>query len=557
MLPLKLNPIRLAARHGRQPDTGLVVLTGLPALSSVITVATFALCLPWVAPVWGQTVPMAAAQQSPVFSIRGFKVTGENPLADGETSRILAPFLRADATLDTLQNAATALEASLRQQGFSLHRVSLPPQEVGDTIALHISSFKIGKVEVVNDTPYSDANVRQALPELREGSAPFFPRLSIQNAMANESLNRRLSVVMRESETAGEIDATVRVKGERPWAAGLSLSNGGSPETGRDRFTLVASHGNLWDRDHAVDVAYTTSLQSPSAVRQLGATYKVPLYSMGGVVTAGLNSSTVKGDFGAFTTNGAGSGTSLAYLQHLGGSGSSRHFWQIRVDDKLSRASSVNGLAVGVDRRSRPLTLGYLFKGEANDLPFGIAVDYSVNSPTGAGNNDTAYQLEDPQRPLSARWRKWRLDANFGLALPAKWLLLWRGQAQYSSAPLISSEQISAGGQSWLRGAGSVFGDRGMLSALDVYSPEIVPGLRGLIYLDLASLGNSNGTAARPGSDFLSSAGFGLRYNHTAGWYAALDYAQVIKGSVIALTTNTAAPQRGDSRLYVTVGARF
>ena len=149
------------------------------------------------------------------------------------------------------------------------------------------------------------------------------------------------------------------------------------------------------------------------------------------------------------------------------------------------------------------------------------------------------------------------MDGNFGLELPAKWQLLWRGQAQYASQPLISGEQLSAGGRTWLRGAGSVFGDRGFLSAVDLYSPEIAPGLRGLFFFDVATVGNNNATLARPSSDALSSAGLGLRYNHASGWYLVADYAQVLKGSVIALTTNTAAPQRGNSSVYLTVGARF
>lgn len=516
-------------------------------------VVALSLCLPVAKQVWGQDLPMARPAASLVFSIRGFKVVGDNPLAAGETASVLAPFVRTDATLDTLQNAANALEGALRLQGFGLHRVSLPPQEVGDSIALQISSFKIGLVELVNSTPYSTENIRQALPELREGSTPDFSRLSIQNALANESLNRRLSVVMAESETAGQINAKISVKGERPWVAGVSLSNGGSPETGRDRFTLVASHGNLWDRDHSVDLAYTTSLERPSAVRQIGASYRVPLYRVGGVVSAAMSSSTVKGDFGVFTTNGAGSGISVGYLQHLGGSGSSRHFLQFRLDDKLSKATSVNGLAIGVDRRSRPITVGYLFKGEVSERPVSFGLDYIVNSPTGTGNNDVAYQLEDFERPLRARWSKLRMDASFAASLPAEWQLLWRGQAQYSSAPLITSEQFASG----VRGASGIFGDQGFLSAMDVYSPEVVPGLRGLLFFDVAGLGNSYSTPARPSRDWLSSAGLGLRYSHASGWYMLADYAQVVKGSVVPLTINSSAPRRGNSSLSVTVGARF
>ena len=59
----------------------------------------------------------------PVFTIRGFEVSGENPLAQGETSAVLAPFLRNDASMETLQKATAALEAALKARGFALHRL--------------------------------------------------------------------------------------------------------------------------------------------------------------------------------------------------------------------------------------------------------------------------------------------------------------------------------------------------------------------------------------------------------------------------------------------------
>jgi hypothetical protein len=64
--------------------------------------------------------PMAAPAPSAVFAIKGFKVTGDNPLGDGETSRVLAPYLRANATIETLQQATAALETELRNRGLGL-----------------------------------------------------------------------------------------------------------------------------------------------------------------------------------------------------------------------------------------------------------------------------------------------------------------------------------------------------------------------------------------------------------------------------------------------------
>ncbi len=132
-----------------------------------------------------------SAQATPVFTINGFNITGENPLADGETSRVLAPFLRADATLETLQKATTAVEAAMRDKGFALHRVVLPPQEIGVTVTLNIVKFAIGTVTVEGNSNYTSDNIRASLPELVEGTAPNFNKLAVQSAIANESQGKQ------------------------------------------------------------------------------------------------------------------------------------------------------------------------------------------------------------------------------------------------------------------------------------------------------------------------------------------------------------------------------
>ena len=86
-----------------------------------------AVALGGTAPAYAQApanAPMARPAASPVFAIKGFKITGENPLGDGETAAVLAPFLRADANIDTLQKATSTLETALRDRGFGLHRVA-------------------------------------------------------------------------------------------------------------------------------------------------------------------------------------------------------------------------------------------------------------------------------------------------------------------------------------------------------------------------------------------------------------------------------------------------
>ena len=118
-----------------------------------------------------QAMP-AASGASTRFPVSGFEVTGDNPLKPEDSARVLAPFIGPDATLVTLQQASAALDAELKRQGFAMHRVTLPAQEMGNKVTLNIVRFVIGKVTVEGISRYSEANIRASVPELREGEAP-------------------------------------------------------------------------------------------------------------------------------------------------------------------------------------------------------------------------------------------------------------------------------------------------------------------------------------------------------------------------------------------------
>jgi hemolysin activation/secretion protein len=491
------------------------------------------------------------AQSSATFPVTAFDITGNNPMDQATTQKILASFIRSDATIDSLQQATAALDAELAARGFGLYRAVLPPQEIKDRVSITMIQFKIGQVNIEGNQNFSEANIRRALPELQSGATPDVALLSRQTALANESPARKLGVSLRASNQIDSIDATVRVNDGKPWWLTASISNTGSDETGKDRFTIAASHSNVWDRDHQVDIAYTTSLDKPSAVQQIGLNYKIPVYPWAGAWTFTASSATVKGDFGSFTTNGAGKSWGIGYLQHLGGEGGKRHFVSIRLDDKLSEASSVSGVVIGVDRRSRPLTLGYNLRVEADNYSWDLAANYAINVVSGAGNNDVTYALEDPARNLRARWRAARLNANLIVPFKNQWQISWRNQAQFSHQSLIAAEQIASGGTQWLRGSNGLTADKGWLSAVDISTPEFIKGLRGFVFLDAGYLSNHSPTLAKPASDIISTVGMGLRYS------SSNDYGYVTKGSKIALTINSAAPKKGDDRLYLTLGWRY
>lgn len=505
--------------------------------------------------------PMPAPAANPVFAIRGFQVEGENPLGEAQTQAVLAPFVRPDATMDTLQQATAALEQAMRDKGFGLHRVALPPQEVGATVKLNIVTFAIGKVAIEGAQIYDEANIRRTVPELREGTTPNFKRMAVQTAIANENPNKQVQVGLRESDEPDRIDATISVREQRPWTFAVSLSNvGGTPNTGRDRLSVSGGHTNLFDRDHQFVGAYTTSLDSPSDVKQLGLAYKVPLYQLGGVAGLSYTRSDVVGNFGTFTSTGAGHTFGANYTWYLPPDGGRRSYVTLAIDDKVFEAPVTSGVPVtGQDQRSRPVSLSYTARSETDDSIFAYDVGVAVNTGSGDDNNLGAYRSQDP-RIDTAAWKALRGGISFSSKFADSWLWSARGLFQWSEDALIAGEQFGIGGASSVRGTRTerpVLGDAGLSASLEATTPEVAPGLRFVGFLD-AGYVRSNIAAPphRPPSDRLAGFGLGLRWFRGNFSFTA-DYGRLLLGSRVPLAVNPSSPQRGDSRLYVTATYRL
>lgn len=534
------------------------VIAAVGTLSGVIT-----------GDVWAQPNALVAPPAA-VFPIKGFAIIGENPLSSSVTSAVLAPYLRADATLEVLQQATSALEQALQDRGFSLYRVVLPPQPVGDTVTLNMVRFSIGKVEVQgNDRHFSTDNVRRAVPELTEGGSPNLRRLARETSVANENPSRKLVVALKQAEAGETIDATVRVSERAPWTVGASLSNAGTRETGRDRVTLSGSYNNLFDRDHVVGAAYTTSLEKPSRVKQYGLSYRAPLYTWGGVVYASYTDSDVVGtfglnagssEFGTFTSTAAGTAMRLGYSHYLEPQGGYRAYVSLSLDDKLYRATEVEGLPVTQsDRRSRSISLGYTGRLEADRRLATYHLELAGNLGGGRGNSLLAYQSENSDIRTS-RWKALRAAASFVQVLPSNWQFLARAQAQYSPDLLIAGEAFGLGGVGSVRGVADrvLYGDSGYLLTLEATTPELAPGLRVLAFADGGTVSSHvTDRPARRARDRLASVGLGLRYAHPSGASLTADYGRVVTGSRADPVENPSVPGKGDDKLHVNFSILF
>jgi hemolysin activation/secretion protein len=279
------------------------------------------------------------------------------------------------------------------------------------------------------------------------------------------------------------------------------------------------------------------------------------------VVGVSYTNSDVVGDFGAFRSTGAGHTFGANYTHYLPPAGPRRTYVLAGIDDKLFKAARINDLVVPgtFDRRSRPLTVGYYAKVETDAALWGYNLNLAANTATGSHNDLASYRSEDP-RITTAHWKALRGGFSWLAPFAGGWLVSARTDVQYSPDVLISGEQFGLGGTGSVRGTTierPLSADKGVFGSLEVSTPELVPGLRALGFLDAGWLGhNAPNAGTKPRSDSLASLGAGLRYARGAVALSA-EYGRLLSSSKVPLAVNSAAPQSGDDKLYVNLSIRF
>jgi hemolysin activation/secretion protein len=219
-----------------------------------------------------------------LLEVKRFVVVGDNPLSAGETQAVLAPHLGRHTSLSTLEAAAKALETAIRNEGNAFHRVIVPAQRPeGGELKLQILKFVLSEVAVSGNRNFTKENILRSIPSLKPGQAPDVNELGQELSLANQHPSKRLAVRIKESQKRDHLDAEVQVRDVPSSQTFLGLAahtrdfdNSINRNTGYSRLTIGHQESNLFDRDHALTLVYTTSPEYISRVSQLGAFYCIP-----------------------------------------------------------------------------------------------------------------------------------------------------------------------------------------------------------------------------------------------------------------------------------------
>src|SRR5438105_7981834 len=173
-----------------------------------------------------------ARSQEPRVRVEQFVVTGNTLLAPDALDAALARF-KGDRTLAELEQAALVVQSLYRDAGYGGVVAYVPPQTSAPGRAtIVVLEGRVSRVYITGNRQFSDANIRRAVPQLREGETPQVRRIDAQIQLANENPARQISLTLEPGPQQGDIEARVTVN-ELPasrWS--LSLDNTGNESTG-------------------------------------------------------------------------------------------------------------------------------------------------------------------------------------------------------------------------------------------------------------------------------------------------------------------------------------
>ena len=531
-----MNPVRTLARG--------CVTRGRDVLMAASCVAL----LSGAAPVF--------AADPPLLEVKRFAVEGDNPLSATDTEALLRPHLGPHQSLNTLEAAAAALQEAIRDRGYSFHRVIVPAQQpTQGELRLRILPFLLDQVAVTGNQRFTRENILRSVPGLKPGRAPNVGLLSQQVSLANEHPSKRLTLQIKEGTKADAVDAELRVADVEPSQFFIGLTGGTrdvdnslNQNTGYTRLTLGYQHSNLFDRDHTLTLAYTTSPEYISGVTQIGAFYTVPFYGYNTMVTgyythSDVNSGTIGLGGQSFDVSGSGTFYGLKATYLLPRFGDLVHNVSLAWDERYFKSNvSVAGTPLPASTvGSRPLTFRYSGRVERDPAAVAAFVEYSYNLGGGRSNNDTQYALARPATAggpaADTDWDAFRYGFDASYALPARWNLSLKFRGQYADEPLIPGEQIGIAGSSAVRGfrEREITGDKGYFANVEVLGPALFADISPLIFYDFGARTHVTPVIGQSPREHIASAGAGVRWR-----WQRLDlnvtYAHVLNGAANGTT---------------------
>lgn len=233
-----LGSVVIQAVHAAPPDAG-AVLEGIKPVPGLPARGVGALPEEVVRPAmkFDATVKIGVAH---------IHVSGAKAFRETELQALVANAIGRELTLVELDGLVRRITRHYRDAGYLLARAYLPMQEIKDGIVeIAILEGRLGKLNIENRSPLTDARVATRLANLKEGAALDGSKLERGLLLLNDLPGVEVKSTLRPGVSVGTTDLDIRVDRRPPYAGSLELDNYGNRFTGDLRLGGSFTAGNL------------------------------------------------------------------------------------------------------------------------------------------------------------------------------------------------------------------------------------------------------------------------------------------------------------------------
>lgn len=489
-----------------------------------------------------------AADADVHFQVNDYLVVGEPKIPVEKLRQALAPYTGPKVDFATVRNAASALQGLYASIGHAAVQVSIPQQDISSgTVRLAVTEARVGRVAIIGNQHFDEANIRASLPALKEGVPPDLTAIANSARLANDNFAKQIQVSFRQGEEERTVDATVRVADSAPARHVLTLDNTGTSQTGRSRIGYAFQHANLFNTDHILTGQYVTSPERLRDVTILGVNYRVPFYQAGSALDfsashANVSSGIVPTTAGSYAISGSGDVYGVRYTQLLPRIGAWDHRATLGYDYRYYRNNVMpdgSQTSLVPDFVAQPVTLGYSGFASSGSREWRASGSLTQNIAAGGLDSSAAYQAPGGRAGATASFRVVRYSALLRQPFPGDWLVQAQIDGQYSADALIPGEQFGIGGVDSVRGFDEreVINDRGHRTSIEIQSPDVGKFIsssgmqaRALAFHDLGNVQRNHALPGERDHVSIASAGVGMRFALPNRAQLRIDYAQVLRG---------------------------
>ena len=403
----------------------------------------------------GPDVQAAEAQPQRRVQVNEYVVRGNTVLDVRSIERAVTPYLGPDRTLADIEAARDALVAMYQAKGYQSVYVDLPEQAVSEGVVfLQVSETRVGRVRVVGAEYSSPMAVREDVPALREGVVPDFTQAQAELTALNQTGRLQVMPLVRQGALPGTMDVDLKVQDRNPWRASAGLNNDRSADTRSLRATASIGHDNLWQRGHSASLSFFGAPQDLDQTQVWSGSYLAPLRGTAWSLEAtGYTSDSNVATVGGTEVLGKGHAFGFKATYTVPETGDWWHALSVGVDFK----DNDEIVALGASRdtvplKYAPLSLAYsgFLQGERHQLGLGLSLTAGTRSLFGYGSDWARFDYKRYKALSSFMALKADLNGTYTFADGQQ--LGLRLSGQLTDSPLVSGEQIAAGGMHTVRG---------------------------------------------------------------------------------------------------------